>query len=108
MLIYKYPNHHTENRKDTKNMIDTWKVKNDLQLTISDFEKMEYLADSIYQKATPIEDYSTSKEKLARALSFYADRREFAICASLLMDTMIAIKNSLKEVEESIVIEKAS
>lgn len=78
-------------------MTDTWKISNDLQLTLTEFEKLEYLANNIYEMATPFEGEQTQSEKVSKALMFYAERKNIAVCASLLLDTIDMIRNELKK-----------
>lgn len=89
-------NHHTENRKEYQTM-DAWKTKNDIELTLVEFDKLDYLTNAIFEAATPIESAKTDREKITEALMFYDQRRDIATCASLLMDTISMIKAELQE-----------
>ena len=87
--------HHSATRKDNDKMADTWKIGSDLEMTLAELDKLDFLANTIFETASTAEDEKTYSEKVSKALLFYADRKNIAICASLLMDTVDAIRKEL-------------
>ena len=78
-------------------MSDTWKIGNDLEMTVTELDKLDFLANTIFEAATTAEDETTYSEKVSKALMFYAERKNIATCASLLLDTIDMIRNELKK-----------
>lgn len=88
--------------------MDAWKTRNDLEMTLAEFDKLEYLVNAIFETATPIEKANTDREKITKALVFYEQRKDIATCASLLMDTISMIKKDLKGTADELNTEEAN
>ena len=86
---------HRTNQKGTIQMSDTWKIGNDLEMTVTELDKLDFLANTIFEAATTAEDETTYSERVSKALQFYAERKNIATCALLLLDTVDAIRKEL-------------
>ena len=70
-------------------------VHADLELLMVEMEKLDYLASTICDLVSPIEDEKTPQEKAQKALDFYESRKEMQICSSLLLDVLNSIRSDL-------------
>ena len=70
-------------------------IHSDLELLITEFEKVDYLLGNLCDAVSPISDEKTEQEKIKKALDFYESRKEMQICSSLLCDVIHMIGTNL-------------
>ena len=85
-----------------KDVHDIWNIHADLELSLAEFEKLDYLTNNLLEISTPIDDEQTATEKVQNALRFYESRKDMSVCVSLLMDTIDSIKESLTSTTENL------
>lgn len=70
-------------------------IHGDLEILITELEKVDYLLSNLCDAVSPISDEKTAQEKVQKALDFYESRKEMQICSSLLCDVIHTIGTDL-------------
>ena len=85
--------------KDTRSI---WNIHTDLELLLTEFEKIDYLTNTIFETLETIDYEKTENTKAQMVLGLSESRKDLTICTSLLMDTTDRIRNDLSAIAENI------
>ena len=85
--------------KDTRSI---WNIHTDLELLLTEFEKIDYLTNTIFETLETIDYEKTENTKAQMVLGLCESRKNLTICTSLMKDTTDRIRDDLSAITENV------